>query len=68
MMARLWTLGQAARELGVPDARLLRLYRTGRLPEPGRCGNLRCLTADDLERAREALAGAVESRSRGARG
>jgi hypothetical protein len=50
------TIGEAARTLGVPLARLRRLYVTGRLPEPARLGVYRVVMEAELPAIREALA------------
>ncbi len=54
---RLFTLSEASAELGTTFWRLAYLYRAKRLPEPRRFGGKRLLTDEDLERARQVMAG-----------
>jgi hypothetical protein len=55
---RFVTTDEAARAVGVPGWKLARLVRSGQLPEPAvRLGNQRGWSGDDVERARELLAG-----------
>ena len=44
-----------AKELGVPDYTIRRLYSNGILPEPPRAGTYRLIYPDDVPKIRECL-------------
>lgn len=52
---RILTIGQVAKEIGVPTGRVRRLFQTGRLPEPERLGAYRIFRPSDLSSIRHAL-------------
>lgn len=58
------TLGDVARQLGVPTWKVRRLYESGRLPEPGRVGRNRVVFEDEIPKIRAALDEVLEAAGR----
>lgn len=58
-MGSVYTTGEAAALLGRPLWQVQRLLSLGRIPEVRMSGGRRLWTADDVERARQALAAEV---------
>jgi DNA-binding transcriptional MerR regulator len=54
-MAKILTLGNVAKQLGVPIWAIRRLYERGILPEPARVALYRVVSADDLPAIEVAL-------------
>jgi hypothetical protein len=59
------TLGEISLLVGVPECKLRRLFQTGQLTEPRRCGNRRAFLPEDQDRLRRELRerGLLPSRS-----
>lgn len=53
MTAQYFSLGDAARVLGIPPYQISYLLSTGKVPEPKRIGNRRLFSIDDLAQISE---------------
>jgi len=54
-MPALWTLGEVAEMLNVPEHRIQYLFRSRKIPDVQRIGGRRVFTQEDVRRAAEAL-------------